>query len=68
MGLAANSSAVYFAIMASAIENYHANMLGVKTLETEVGYRQDDILPRAKEELEASYEAGWTTPNKAQQP
>ena len=45
MRLAANSYAVYLAIIASATETDHANTLGFKALETELGYRQDDLLP-----------------------
>ena len=45
MRLAANSSAVYLPIIASATESDHANTLGFKALETELGYRQDDLLP-----------------------
>ena len=49
MGLAANSSIIYSAIMASAAEKDQANTLGSKALKTGLGYRQHDLLPNGQE-------------------
>ena len=49
MRLAANSSAIHSAIMASATENDHSKALEFKALETESGYQQDDLLRTGQE-------------------
>ena len=49
MRLAANSSAIYFAITAAAAENSRGKTLEFKALDTELDYRQADLLANGQE-------------------